>query len=104
MDVTASRAFQAGVRTGASVDTNLAATFSLQLTKKGRLISDYTRNDALRRSGDEQLSVAYATRFEYKLQRHVALTFGFTHTTRESDVRIDNFTLNEAKAGFRLTW
>jgi hypothetical protein len=103
-DLTASRAFQAGVRTGASLDTDLAASVNMQVPSRGKLTLSYTRNLSDRRSGDYELSVAYTTHFEYKLQRHTALNFDFTRAVRTSDVRSDNFVDDEVKVGFRLTF
>lgn len=102
--VSASRRFAVGVLTGPTTDTNLRATLTLLLTRRGRFVLDYTRNDSRYLNGFMQLSLAYTASFEYKFARQVAGTIGYARTEREVSIGTDWFRINEARLGMRLTW
>lgn len=104
VDIISSRGFQAGVLTGSSVETNLSATLTLLLTRRGNLQCSYTRNNSDRLNNTQQLSVAYGTRFEYKLARNATLSTGFLRIERTSIPATFDYIINEVRAGFRLTW
>ena len=104
VDVTASRSFQAGVLTGSSMETNLNAMLTLLLTRRGNLQTSYTRNFSDRLNNTQQLSVAYGTRFEYKLARNATLNTGFLRIERTGTPATVDYIINEVRGGFKLTW
>jgi hypothetical protein len=100
----ASRRFAAAVQTGVTTETDLKASLSLQLMRRGKLTLDYTRNDSQRSNDVSQLSFAYSGVFEYKLTRFATATAGFTHDERKVDGATGDFTINEGRVGFKLAW
>jgi len=74
------------------------------LTRKGKLLLTYNRNFSDRLDATQQLSVAYTLRFEYKFTRNAMLTSNVTHVERETHPTVNDFILNEGRAGFKLTW
>ncbi len=103
-DLVATRGFVAGVRTGATLETDASAALKLLLTRRGTLELKYVRDQSDRFSGVHQLSVAYSARFEYKLTRNTALGATLTRYERTSTIATDTFAVDEIKTGFKLVW
>ena len=103
-DVNMVRTFVPDVRTGATLETDLNAALKFVLTHRGRLALTYARNEADRLIGAQQISVAYSTRFDYKITRNAAAIFNVTRYDRSSTLPNDNFNANEVRLGLRLAW
>ncbi len=103
-DVNMSRNFVPDVRSGATLETDLTASLRFVLTARGKATMSYTRNEADRISGAQQISIAYSTRFDYKITRNASAVFNFTRFDRDSTSHNDGFTANEVRLGFKLAW
>jgi len=103
-ELTASRGFTPDVRTGAALATDLSAAMRVALTSRGKFSLNYTRNQSDRMSGDQQISVAYSTRFDYKITRNASAVFGFTRYERTSTQMGGAFVGNEVRLGCKLAW
>lgn len=100
----ASRSFAAGVRTGDSLETNLTASMKMVLTPAGKLSLSYARNQSDRATGEQQISVAYSSVFDYKLSRNASLVARVTRYDRTSTILSNAFTVDEVRLGFKLAW
>ncbi len=104
VNLTGNRRFQAGVRTGSELETDLNATLQLLLTQRGKFNFMFTRNQSDRVTGDTQISVAFANRFEYKITRNTIFSAAVTRYKRTSTLKLSEFEDNEGKLGIRFTW
>lgn len=103
-DVNMVRNFVPDVRTGATLETDLNAALKFVLTSRGKLALTYARNEADRLSGVQQISVAYSTRFDYKITRNASAVFNVSRFDRSSTLPNDSFNANEVRLGVKLAW